>query len=291
MTAVSLALLAAVLYGVGAAVQHRAAHAMPAEGVGMLHLSWRLLRQGPWLVGKTADLLAIVVQALALAAGALIVVQGVVTAGVVVAVGVGALLERRRPQADEMLGALLVVAGTTVLVGVGDPHGDRLDSRTLGWIATFVVLAVAVITAVAVSRRAADTRARVRASVLLGAATGACLAVGSACLKAASLSLDRDGIGLLVVLGIVGLAMTSIVGNVLVQRAFHLGPLRNSLPALTAIEPVVAVMLGPALFHEHFASGWRAGFGLTGVGVLVVGLTVVTHHDPATDEESRHAPH
>jgi hypothetical protein len=310
MTALALALLAAVLYGIGAAVQHRAAHAVPAEGVGMLHLSWRLLRNGPWLLGKGADLLGIVMQALALAAGALIVVQGVVTAGVVVAVGVGALLERRRPQTDEILGALLVVAGTTVLVGVGDPRGDRLEAQGVRWILTFVVLTVAVVGVVMFSRRAHGARARVRASILLGATTGACLAIGSACLKASSLSLDRDGFGVTALLGLGGLAVTSIVGNVLVQRAFHFGPLRNSLPALTAIEPVIAVILGPALFHEHFAGGWRAAVGLGGVGVLVIGLTVVTHHDsggtgdtgrggmgdiqpviPATDGGRPHAPH
>lgn len=279
MTALLLALAAAVFFGLGSAVQHRAASGISADEVGMMRLSARLVRHPRWLVGKLADLLAVLTQAVALAKGALIAVQGVVTAGIVVAVATGALLDHRRPAPTEITGSLLVVGGTTLLVGVGRPEAVHRHPSAVAWTVVLVVVTLGV---AAVARSAAhghEAARRRRLSPMLGGAAGVCFAVGSGCLKAGGMSLERHGLTTAVALGLVGFLLTSIAGNVLVQRAFQFGPLSRSLPVLTAIEPLVALVLGTVVFHERFSGGVGLVVGGLGVAVLLVGVYVVTRYE------------
>ena len=66
------------------------------------------------------------------------------------------------------------------------------------------------------------------------------------------------------------LAVACIVGLLLNQSAFQAGELRWSLPVLTVLEPIVAIIIGQVLFGEHIASA------APDVAGQVVGLVAMT---------------
>jgi hypothetical protein len=91
--------------------------------------------------------------------------------------------------------------------------------------------------------------------VLLGIAAAITFAMTNALLKSAVDVLSTRGIIELLdgwyVYALIGVGM---VGLLLVQSAFQAGPLRLSLPALTAVEPVASSAVGVILFREHIRS-------------------------------------
>ena len=119
------------------------------------------------------------------------------------------------------------------------------------------------------------------------------LAVGVACLLAVSSLLqqgatqavsgtDAHGYALLgAVLGYLGAA---VLGNVLVHRAYRLAPLRYSLPALTAVQPVSALVIALLVLQEHESAG-ALGPATTfaGIALVVVGSFVASGTEEADE--------
>jgi multidrug transporter EmrE-like cation transporter len=62
--------------------------------------------------------------------------------------------------------------------------------------------------------------------------------------------------------------VTAVLGLLLLQSAYESGPLAMAMPALDAIEPAIAIVLGMLLFHESI----RTGIALIGVGAGVAAL-------------------
>jgi drug/metabolite transporter (DMT)-like permease len=85
------------------------------------------------------------------------------------------------------------------------------------------------------------------------------------------------------------MAVTSLVGLLLIQSAFHAGPLAASLPVLDTVEPVVAVLLGTLLFGEDIRHSLLAS-GAAGAGIVAVVLGVVLlDTSPVTRAQERRA--
>lgn len=262
---------AALLFGLATAMQHRAARSVPVAGVGAVRLTLRLLRNRLWLAGRVADLSAVLLQAVALHSGALVEVQGIVACGVVAALVASAALDRRMPRGVELLGSLVVVVGA-VLVG-NVTHANHTSGLPPGarWVA-FAAVVVAAAGALVLLGRGRIGRALFHPSAVLGAGAGACFAAGSAFLKITSLGVGDGVVRVGTVVGVAGFVTTAAVGNVLAQRSFHLGELAQGLPALVAAEPVAALVIGTALFHERVARSGRGIAGLAGLAILAFGV-------------------
>ena len=129
-----------------------------------------------------------------------------------------------------------------------------------------------------------------RRSLALGAATGIVFGATSAITERTS---HRLGIS-------VGHALddwspyvliaVSIGGLVLNQSAFQAGDLKWSLPAITVLEPLVAILIGQTLFHEHVETGALHVTGqILGLASMVVGVLMLatspalSHLAPARD--------
>jgi drug/metabolite transporter (DMT)-like permease len=65
-----------------------------------------------------------------------------------------------------------------------------------------------------------------------------------------------------------------VFGLMLSQSAFQAGDLKWSLPALTVVEPVVAILIGQLLFGEHISFRGAAPIGEV-VGLVLMGAGVV----------------
>jgi threonine/homoserine efflux transporter RhtA len=89
-----------------------------------------------------------------------------------------------------------------------------------------------------------------RRAVLFAFATGALFGITAALTKATVVLIDHDGFGALSHWEPYALAVLGALGFVMNQRAFQAGSLTASLPTLTAVEPIVAAVIGVTMLHE-----------------------------------------
>jgi drug/metabolite transporter (DMT)-like permease len=272
VTGYLLAIAAACCFGSATALQHRAARAVPYASVSALRLTVRLVRDPTWLVGRVADIAAVVLQALALRHGSLLGVQSIVSCGIVVAIALSAAMHRRVPHRRELVGAALLIVGvamTSLLTRTGTKAGQQSLSRAFIFVAALVALGTL---GGAVIRSSRNRRVLAQPTAMLGAAAGACFATGNAFLKIGSLAATTPIRSNLLVVALGMFALLGLVGNVLVQRGFQLGEISPGLSALVAAEPVTALAVGAFVLHDRIASGLHGGLGAIGLCLLVVGV-------------------
>lgn len=104
----------------------------------------------------------------------------------------------------------------------------------------------------------------------------------AAFLKNATSVWSARGMTVLVLASVLGYLGAAVLGNVLVHRAYRLAPLRYSLPALTAVQPVSALVIALLVLQKHVSAG-ALGPATTfaGIALVVVGSFVAS----GTEEE------
>ncbi|MGD9792848.1 MAG: DMT family transporter [Acidimicrobiia bacterium] len=264
MSTLILAICAALLFGVATAAQHRLASEVPSH-IGAFGLARRLATSPRWLAAKVGDIGAFALQSLALVRGSLIVVQAIVTSGLLVAVALDALAARRMPGRRACIGAGAVVVGVIAVVMVSHNEAGVATRHDADWIV--LSLSTLAITTVAVI----GTRGRHVHGTTLALCAGIAIAFSAALVKQAGGAFHdhKPAIG---IAWAVGFLMVAVAGNIAAQRSFHLSPLTSTVPAMTGIEPVAAVVYGVALFDERLSGNafWLA----LAMAVLSFGLIV-----------------
>jgi drug/metabolite transporter (DMT)-like permease len=282
LLAVALALAAASLFAVTTNLHRGAASAVPMSDGGPVRLLLRLLRTPRWLLGSAAALVALGLHTVALRFGTVIVVQAVLSTGLVLALALEAFRERRRPARREVGAWVLVVAGIITLLGLAHPHGGK----SIGTVALAVTLLLAVLVA-SVGLLVGRTRLpRAAVAVVMGGCAGTLFALDAVFLKALAMAAENL-LSLRSLLDLAGFLIASILGNLVVQRAYQQAPLRHVLPSVTAADPLAASVVGIALLHEHLNPGVVPWAGLvSGLTAMVVGIVVATRGVPG-DELAR----
>ena len=85
------------------------------------------------------------------------------------------------------------------------------------------------------------------------------------------------------------LVAVGAIGVVLNQLAYQAGPLSFSLPAITSVDPVVSLVIGLAVFDEHFRNGPADLLvEALGLALVVTAATGLTRSDPRSpcDQDS-----
>jgi drug/metabolite transporter (DMT)-like permease len=279
LLAVALALAAASLFAVTTNLHRGAASAVPMSDGGPVRLLLRLLRTPRWLLGSAAALVALGLHTVALRFGTVIVVQAVLSTGLVLALALEAFRERRRPARREVGAWVLVVAGIITLLGLAHPHGGK----SIGTVALAVTLLLAVLVA-SVGLLVGRTRLpRAAVAVVMGGCAGTLFALDAVFLKALAMAAENL-LSLRSLLDLAGFLFASILGNLVVQRAYQQAPLRHVLPSVTAADPLAASVVGITLLHEHLKPGIVPVIGLTaGLAAMVVGIVAATRGVPGDD--------
>ena len=268
LMAAAVALTAAGLFGVASALQHEQAAAVEvSRSPGLLVV---LARRPRWLAGIAADVVAVVLQAVALGLGTVALVQPLLVAGLPVAVALSALLEGRRLLPRELAGVLLCTAGLALL-------GPATASTSAGqdpsrWLSTVVGagIAVAVGALLLLARRAPRW-----APGALGVAAGLVIGAGSVLLAVAAGRAD-DLPALARTVAPYAAVVVGLVGLLLAQSAFQTGALGAPLAALSVSEPVVAVVLAVTLLHERLPASTTARAELVvGAALAIAGVAVL----------------
>ena len=273
-----LGLSSAFFYGLASVMQHREAAAAPRETHLRLGLLTHLARRPMWAAGIAADAAAFVLQASALSHGPLVLVQPLLTAGLLFALGFAAVTARRRISRWEWIGCLALVGGLTLLLAAEAPSEGSLVVPFHRWMAATAMVAIACLLLVGWARRS-EGRQR---PVLLAIAAGVTFAMTNAVLKSTVDVLRTRG--LLEVLDgwyPYALIVVGLLGLLLVMSAFQAGPLELSLPALTVVEPVASTAVGLVLFRESIRADPAALALEAGAGALVVFGVWVLGRSPA----------
>ena len=268
------AVLAAVLFAVGAVLQHEAAALSSSDGT--LNLR-RLIKRRRWMLGQTATVLGTGGQIAALAVAPVAVVQPVLAVTLVVGLGLRAVRMRRAPLRLELLGAALTTGGLGVFLVAAQPAAgaDHPPPSSLEVIFTIAVSLALVLAATLLGHGA-------HGAVACGAAAGIAAGIAAVLISVGVRSLQEDGwaktLAGVTVWGAVVVALVAIVAG---QQAYARGALAWSLPALILLDPLAAVPTAALLLAEHLAPGsiaiWLPAAVVAGIGVVVLAMTGQDH--------------
>jgi drug/metabolite transporter (DMT)-like permease len=279
-------LAAAACYAISAVLQQSAARAEKPELALRPALLVALARRPLWLLGVVASIAGFAFQFLALRRGALALVEPLLVASLVIALPLSAVLEHRRLTTREWAPAVLIIAALSLFLLAARPGRGAPRADAVAWI----VLGCLTVGAVAACVRAAGPSGSRRA-VLLGAATGILLGVTGAVTETTGHLLGHGIVHVVTNWAPYALIIAGAASLILNQSAFQAGQLRWSLPVITILEPLVAILIGELMFHEHIAGGVAARggqiLGLVGMTVGVFTLARTGAGPPSTlDSES-----
>jgi hypothetical protein len=290
MVMIVSALLAAILYGVAAAVEQRQAAGVPETAAGRPRLLVMLARQPLWLAGIGAQLWGFAAHAVALRYGPLAVVQMIVAGELIVAVLLVRRWARRPLSGRSWAAAITVVLGIVTFLALAAPSGRHhlATAAMAGQAATIdawrqgravlgaVLLAVTAIGLLAVGLGVPGTGASGRRrAVLLAVAAGladSCMAV----VTMAFAHVAGHGLVALMTSWTAYAVVIGGIGNVLfTQTAYQAGRPMITLPIISAVTPMASVAVGIGLLGETPRLG-AAGLAAAGVVAVVTGLALAS---------------
>ncbi|WP_181442558.1 DMT family transporter [Streptomyces tateyamensis] len=276
MAVVLLAVGAACCLGLGFVLQQHAAQQAPRADL----LRWRLLldlvRMPEWLGGIAIMIVGLALSALALGYGQVSLVEPLLTSNLVFAMALASLISRQRLGRSGWGGVLLLGVGVTAFILAGDPQGGRAVAGQLRHWLVFGIVAGLALLLVSLARRLP----LFEEATVLALAAGLLYGLQDALTRASASHATSTGLASLLhrwePYTVVGLGA---IGLLLMQSAFEAAPLRMSLPALTAAQPLAGIacavgFLGDRLKVTPGALAWEAA----GLSAMVVGVVVLGRH-------------
>jgi drug/metabolite transporter (DMT)-like permease len=277
-----LALVAALISGVGDVVRQRSAQEITDQQVGHVALLRMSLRDTRWWLGGVAAAASAALQAVALGLGSVVLVQALQVTSLLFALPVYAWLTRHSLSPREWGWAILLAAAVAVFVAIGEPAaGDQRVS-----LQTWAVVAVVIGPAMASCLLGARIWSGVAAAVLLALVSATAWALFAVLTKVIVDTLGSTHQGLTAVLGMPEFyfwVSVAVLGTVFQQSSFRAGALTASLPTMTVAEPLVASLLGVTVLGETLGADGLEIIGLAAaVAVVVVATTALARGEAAT---------
>ncbi|MFJ2020225.1 DMT family transporter [Streptomyces nodosus] len=271
----ALSLSAAFCLGTGFVLQQSAAQQAPLSDFLSFRLLLDLMRMPRWLGGIALMVAGMGLSAVALAHGEISLVEPLVATNLLFALAESRRQTRQSVGRQGWAGLALLAGGVTAFIVAGRPRGgDAVTDPLRHWL----IIGLTVGLALLLTTCAKKSRLII-GPVLLGLAAGLLYGVQDALTRVSGQRFAAGGwsefvIGwqpyAVLVLGVTGL--------VLVQSAFETAPLRMSLPALTAAQPLAGILcgvgfLGDRLRTDTGALAWEA-WGLAAIvcGIVLLGL-------------------
>jgi drug/metabolite transporter (DMT)-like permease len=283
MAAVLLALGAALAYAAASVLQQREAEADAGTDQGSavgggVRLVLRLARRPIWLAGLGADALGYGFQAVALGVGELLVVQPVLTSGILFALPAGAWWSGRRLTRADFAWACILAIGLATFLLLAGSEGGKDFASTEAWVVCALIAAPVLTTCLIAGTRSRGTQR----AVLFAFTTGALFGITAALTKSSVVLIDHHGAGALTHWEPYVLVVLGALGFVVNQRAFQAGSLTASLPTLTVVEPIVAAVIGVTMLHETVPTDgvWEWAAVVVSV-VAMVAATIVLSRSAA----------
>ena len=269
----AITLVAALLLGIGFVLQQQSAETAPESHFLSPRLFGDLFRKRKWLAGIVCMILGQVLAAWSIGHLALSLVEPLLTTNLLVALILAVPLSHQALGITEVVGALLLIAGETILSLARsiEPIGESFGSFS-HWPAAAGIACIAFAAVQAGRHRSGRRRA-----TLTGLGAGLVFGIQDALTRQTLQILQHHGAsGLLHSWSAYCLVATGAVGLLLMQSAFNAGPLHSSLPTITAGEPVAGILLGIVVFGDTISlSPGSLAMHAGGLAALVVGVILV----------------
>ncbi|MFJ7150285.1 DMT family transporter [Streptomyces sp. NPDC100445] len=252
MLSALLAVLAATCNALASALQRKAAREGPAEENLSLRLVWHLLHRPVGSGGILFVIASFLLQAVALGAGSISVVEPLLALELPAALILSAVLLGGRLGHREWWASAVVAAGVAGLIVASGSSGGRISSVSwVGWLlgcgTTVLVIGIGLLWA-----RSASGPSR---AAVLGATTGCAFGLTAALMKGMT-DVFSHGLAVLFTSRQLWAMIAAGAGAMfLLQSAMHAGPLLAAQPGLTMADPVVAILWGTLVFDEDVRVG------------------------------------
>jgi drug/metabolite transporter (DMT)-like permease len=270
---VLIALAAACLIGIGFVAQQHAAYREPLGEMLHVRLLTHLVRNPLWLLGIAAMICGQVLGATALDRSDVARVEPLLATNLIFALVFAHMIYQERLDRVIWWGGLLETAGSVLFLTFGQPHGGRPSGpASFRWLAAAVVVAVAAALVLSVGPRSLRTKA-----IVLAVAAGMLYGLQDALTRSSLLALGHGGWAFLHIWQPYALVVVALVGLLITQSAFDAAPLRISLPAATAAEPLTGILLGVYIFSERLRLAPGALVAeVAGLVMMVAGIVVLS---------------
>ncbi|MFE5091095.1 DMT family transporter [Streptomyces sp. NPDC056638] len=276
-----LAVSAACCLGFGFVLQQAAASHAPRSDYLSFRLLLDLMRVPSWLAGIGLMVCGMVLGALALGKGEVSVVEPLLATNLLFAMALSRHRTGQRLGRQGWAGLWLLAGGVAAFLLAGQPQGgEAVTSPLRHWLVIGVVVGAALLLTTFAKRSQSGA-----APALLAVAAGLLYGLQDALTRLSGQRLSEGGWTELVTSWQpYGVAALGVTGLLLVQSAFETGPLRVSLPPLTASQPLAGIacgvgFLGDQLRTDTGALAWQA----VGLVAIVVGIVLLGLH-PAMPE-------
>jgi drug/metabolite transporter (DMT)-like permease len=269
--AIVFAILSAVSSACSAVLQRLAV----ADRTSERRPAWRtaadLVRQPVWLLGALFLAGTFGFQALALYFGPLSVVQPVLVLELVFTLGLRAFLMHDDIASRTWSAALVICVGLASFLVVASPSAGTGVPDARQWIVVVTSRGLIVLVLLLLSRYGSPARR----AALFGAATAVVWSVDAAFVKQTVDVLARSGLlGLLTHWPLYAMIGTGVLGTILLQSAYAVGPLAASQATMLIVDPLASIVLGIEIFHEQLNTGPGYVLGAV-VSLAVLGAGVV----------------
>ncbi|EST37296.1 hypothetical protein N566_13630 [Streptomycetaceae bacterium MP113-05] len=263
----ALAVLASVANGLASVLQRKAARIHPTSENLSWRLTWHLMHQPVWFAGVLAVIAGFLLQAAALGAGRISVVEPVLVLELPATLILASLVFRSRMTFREWGAAAAMTTGlAVVLYSLSPSGGSSVAVPPLTW-----AIAVGInVTIVALAVAWATTHPPgARRAAILGAATGCAFGLTAALIKGVTNRYEEGFTAVLSSWQLYGMVLAGLGSLFLLQSALNAGRLLATQPGLTLVDPVVAVVWGVLVFGEHVRAGVFLLPALVGAAVVV----------------------
>lgn len=248
-------------------------------------LMFHLLRQPRWLLGYAADWSAFGCEAFALSLGSLIVVQPLLSSGLLFALLIDARWFHRPMSRRDWFAAGALTFGLVAFIAAGAPDGGVDRGDVSDWLIWGTPAAVLVVVGIVAGFQTSGTRRAVLFALTTGAAYGL-----TAALTKSTMSLLGDGIvPVITAWEPYALAAFAGIGMLANQSAFQAGALTAAMPTQVCTAQVIGVALGVAVFQEHLSTDTVLEWAVVAlaVGAMATGVIQLARSAGAAEEANR----
>jgi drug/metabolite transporter (DMT)-like permease len=260
-----LALAAALSNALTSVFQRMGVEDAPQESTMTLSLMTHAIRRGVWLLGFFFMVCSFLLQAFALHAGRLSVVQPILTMELLFLVFILGTYFGYKITLREWIGASAIAFGLSGFLVFSEPGGGNEVPNNLDWILVGGAASAAIVVTVVATRWGP----RWWKAAMFGSAAAVSFAFTAALIKVVGNYAARDWVSLFVHWQTYGLVVFGLAGLFLTQNAFHAGPLAASQSTLVLVDPLASILFGIALYGDSLrtANPWGP---LEAVSLLVM---------------------
>jgi drug/metabolite transporter (DMT)-like permease len=284
-----LTLLAALLIGTGFVLQQNMAQGEPDTRFLSLRLIIDLFHKPRWLLGIGCMVAGQILAAWSIGNLPLAFVEPLLTTNLVFALILAVPIAKASLRFWEITGAVVLCTGVALLSVSRSARPIGLSFGSFShWPAAGAIAFIAFAAVQAGRRRPGRARA-----MLTGAAAGLVFGIQDALTRQTLQALHSAGLGgMLSTWAPYALVGAGATGIWLMQSAFSAGPLNVSLPAISAGEPVVGILLGVLVFGDRIQDTpgelaiYAGGLAALVIGVIMVGRSPALSHLRAWTEEN-----